>query len=504
LDSANNHIFELLQSFSDQELKKFKTFLDSPYFNSNKKVILLFNEIMKYFPLFNNSNLANENMFKIIYEVEGKNKSNIRLLYSELLHLAMDFIHIERYSKDKYTSIMMLLHELNDRKQNKLFNVMMKRIENKTTEIIDADFFMYKYQIENQKYNNLKINCKILKTKSPLEHVNISIESNKYLTLYFVTEIISDYVNLKIHSLKFNIAVEDTYTIKLIKSLNLEQIKSALNRDYKYTYIIEIYNNLYKMFYEVDNHENFKNYKSMIDNCKGRLSNKEKQFHYANIINYLILMDLKHSEKKEYSQELFNVYKYFLSNKLYLNDKTDYLPESLYRAILLLALRLNQIHWVKNYIDEFTPLVHPKEKNNLFVYAYSLYYFSINQFEKSLEYLNRVNYDYFIYKFDAKILLIKIYYELEYFEEALSTIHTLKELLRTDSFFSDEIKIQYCKFLKFVKHLVLHREESVKDFDFDLFKLTTSQDIIHKDWLLEKYYEFEKVTIPSKKSKIKS
>ena len=500
LDSPNNHIFQLLQTFSDEEIKKFNSFLNSPYFNRNKKVILLFNEIMNYFPLFNHKNLLKGKLFKTIYGVEEKGKSNLRLLYSELLHLAMTFIQFQRVQSDTSTLNIMLLHELNNRKQSSLFNLELKKIQEGAEETIDGDFFKFKYQIENEKYNNFKINDKIIKPQIPSEHISISDESDKYLTLYFLTEIISDYVNLIMHSLKYNLNINETYTKELIKSINLKQIQSAFNKDHQYLYILDIYLCLYELFEDVDNLEKYIKYKSLVEKYYNKLSSKERQFHYSKITNYLTLMDLKHPGKNEYSAYLFKIYKYILANKLYLNDKTDYLPESLYRAILLIGIRLNQLKWVKTYIQEFTPFVHPKYKKNLFVYAYSIYYFSTKEYEKSLEYVNRINFNYFIYKFDVKLLLIKIYYELTYYEEALSTIHSFKELLRTDSFFNNEVKSQYLNFIKFINLLLLHKTNSVKDLDFNLHKLKKCQNIIYKEWLLEKWGEFEKMHVPAKEA----
>src|SRR5437016_2571875 len=85
-------VIDVLKIFTTDELKKFKLFVNSPFHNSNKKVIQLYELIRKYLPELNNEKLKKENLFKKLYKDKPYNDIVMRILISDLMKLAEDFI----------------------------------------------------------------------------------------------------------------------------------------------------------------------------------------------------------------------------------------------------------------------------------------------------------------------------------------------------------------------------------------------------------------------------
>ena len=54
----------LLKTFTSEELKSFEMWLQSPWCNSNKNLIRLFQVLKKYYPDFGNEKLSKEKLFK--------------------------------------------------------------------------------------------------------------------------------------------------------------------------------------------------------------------------------------------------------------------------------------------------------------------------------------------------------------------------------------------------------------------------------------------------------
>src|SRR5437870_5390578 len=85
-------VIDVLKIFTTEELKRFKLFLNSPFHNTNKKVIQLYELVRKYSPEFNNEKLKKEYLFKKLYPDKQYNDIVMRILISDLIKLAEDFI----------------------------------------------------------------------------------------------------------------------------------------------------------------------------------------------------------------------------------------------------------------------------------------------------------------------------------------------------------------------------------------------------------------------------
>ena len=64
----NSKLISLLKSFSENELKEFRKFIDSSFFNKEGKYVLRFyNEVRKHYPDFTNASLERKNLFEKLY-----------------------------------------------------------------------------------------------------------------------------------------------------------------------------------------------------------------------------------------------------------------------------------------------------------------------------------------------------------------------------------------------------------------------------------------------------
>jgi hypothetical protein len=155
---------------------------------------------------------------------------------------------------------------------------------------------------------------------------------------------------------------------------------------------------------------------------------------------------------------------------------------------LFLAKRLRRLDIVNKLLKENSGRLNPKERYNMINFGYAFYYFETGDYERSLGYVNKIKMDYFIYKYDVKSLMLRIYYELGYFEEGLSLIHTYREFLRKDEFLSDNRKFRHKNFIRFVERLILFRTGSVQsDVSFVMDKVFKTEEVSYKNWLLSKF-----------------
>lgn len=73
----------------------------------------------------------------------------------------------------------------------------------------------------------------------------------------------------------------------------------------------------------------------------------------------------------------------------------------------------------------------------MYNFSYAHLHFTKENYQSALEYIGKVNYDLFIFKMDARVLLMKIYYELSYFEQIISLLDSTSHFLRNTKEFSE-------------------------------------------------------------------
>ena len=61
----------MLKTFTPPEIKKFRDFVKSPYYNKNKNVIKLNETLQKFYPEFSPAKLTEENIYSLVF---GKEK----------------------------------------------------------------------------------------------------------------------------------------------------------------------------------------------------------------------------------------------------------------------------------------------------------------------------------------------------------------------------------------------------------------------------------------------
>jgi tetratricopeptide (TPR) repeat protein len=176
-----------------------------------------------------------------------------------------------------------------------------------------------------------------------------------------------------------------------------------------------------------------------------------------------------------------------LSGSYYMDMGTNHLPCELFRNILFHGLRLKEYGWVNDFIDTYSPRVHPNDKENILNYGLAYLNFNIGNYEKAQDYLNKIEQSFFVFKVDVKNLMLMIYYELGYTEEGLSLIKSYREFIRRNKLLSRERQKRYHNFAKCLEKLIRYRAGTIKtNPGLIKRKLMKNNLVAFKDWLFEK------------------
>jgi tetratricopeptide (TPR) repeat protein len=160
---------------------------------------------------------------------------------------------------------------------------------------------------------------------------------------------------------------------------------------------------------------------------------------------------------------------------------------------MLLALRLKEFEWLDKFAEEHSGKLKPEFRENLVSLLKANLYFALGEFEKALEYLNMFRYDIFIYKFDVKNLMLKIYYELGLYFQAYSLIDAYKHFLNNNKEHAKIHNKQYKNFINLYSRLLKIKERGAnEDMDMLLNEVEKTEALASRIWLREKFGELQK------------
>jgi tetratricopeptide (TPR) repeat protein len=152
---------------------------------------------------------------------------------------------------------------------------------------------------------------------------------------------------------------------------------------------------------------------------------------------------------------------------------------------------MKEFRWLKKFIETYTEKLRPEYRENMKYLARANLDFAQGKFEKALENISKVKYDIFIYKFDVKNLMLKIYYELNLFDPAFSLIDAFKHFLSENKEHAEIYRMQYGNFLRIYGKLLKAKESGkTGEVDFLSEEVDSTEALASRIWLKEKINEF--------------
>ena len=465
-----SNLIKLLSKLTESEFKNFGKFVNSPYFNSNKKVTELYKLLVKFYPGFDSLELSKENIFRILYGKDNIVYGTMYYLISETESLLEKFISIE-----KINPLMLditYLKELNQYELQNQFNVKSKKLLRKLNKKEDP-LNIYHLLASEVIRDNL-IHKKELLTKKDLSAKEWKEPSFQLIKLFLKNSLrnILLYQNYnRVRGVKLEIPMLNE-TLDYLKSsrqfikdfeINIIylQIDLLLNGNEK------SYSRLKKIFTENPDKFNQENYIEL-----GAILN-----------NYLMY---KVAEGLNKSNELFDISLMILKNVY--KKSGMHMEIDAYIQIFLNANLLEKYQWQLDYIEEFSKRLEDKYLNNAVHGLRAYAYFNLKRFDEALKEISLVKkFSHTYFKYILKQLYIKILYELNLYTEAEDAAKAFIQFLRNDKLIPKETKKWNEDFLKFFfKLLSAHQSKSKEKAGILANEIGKQKYLYSRTWLLEK------------------
>jgi len=473
----NSNLLKVLGSLSKDEVKSFEDFVASPYFNKKPTVSAFLKELKKYYPEFTDESLIKENFYKKLYKGKQFNDGVLRNQMSELYKLLLKFLGNEAYNRDSMEFKIKVSRELLQRGLPKTFKNYYDDLkkEYEKDNLIENEYYYWNKAVLDEQYEDNII-------FSSGSHIPINNLYGNNLIYFMLIKLFKVMHNLHASEVNTNVYYDKSILREFLSLFDmenfLERIKEISDKDYN---IVSMYYYMSKALMDYNDFDSFHKFHQLVENNYILFSEPERYALYIQLNNIA-------SNSKAGKVVLLDIYKSMLEKKIYKAGENGYLNHLLFSYILTNAFHKKELKWAEEFIDKYIPEIDPAYQDNMMHYSKAHLYFQLKDFNKSLEHINKVKADNFMYKHQTYRLIVENYYELNEIEQLYYAIDNFKHFLSNSGMREDWIKY-YENYLAGVKELVKLKEGKEKDtFKLNKFLKEATGDM---GWIIAKSKELE-------------
>lgn len=481
----DTRLIKLLKTFSREEIKSFGKFLKSPFLKPRRNTIELYEYLIKYYPEYDSPKMEKEIVFRKLFAGEKFYEGKLNNLIFELSKAAENFLAYNTLMSDETEYLLNLSKGYLGKNLSGESNRINKIIEKKLT----PGFSQNKNYISKLRW------LTYLKSAYYTEHNDIEnvIECTKNYFEASAIQFIIDYTEI-VGAVKpalntYGKNVENNFIHAVLQSFDIENLHKLIREnEHRLSPMISMY--YYKL--KSENNPEEKDYYYLLKESFYKnfpvLDREEKYRIFSELANYCVQKAVKKNE--EFKREGLKVYQEMMENNAYSFSEKEYMLVAAFRNIIHFCISVNEINWFEFFIKNYTDCLKPEYRKDLRNYSYAHLYFMKKDFERSLVMISEINYDFFLFKPDFKNLMLKIYYELGYIEQAFSMVDSYNHFLASSKEISRSFKKFYKNFLGFYFILLKIRSgQSKESLSFLKSKVEKENEMINKAWLLEKINE---------------
>lgn len=473
---------EILKTLSKTEFSAFSDFIESQYFNKNSNLVKLTAHLKKFYPSFTSDELNNENLYSSVFPGKKYNDNILKNLLSDYYNKCLAFLEFEAFKNDSRLRQKKQVSDLNKKGLDKFFIKALDSLRNDLSKnSFDSNYFKDLVFINNESAHYLSVRSRQHEAFNNIEEI-ASSQLFDFLVAHYKTRanlvLIGDYYKRQgkdVKFLKFNDLINDEGIIKLIKENYPDEFIFIAPYYYAVNAVISSEDNTY--YYLL---------KEIVSAHLSKFSFKEKFLLLSTAEN--VCAKKINSGDHSFIRELFELNIIKLNNGIISYNGSNSFHPSLFRNTCKTAVDLGEIKWVKNFIDENGKLISDDDKNNTLNYCRMLVSLKEKDFENVLKSAQKIDLNTAFYKLEVRSSMLISYFELSYFEEALSLLETFKKYLNNSTELSEFQKQTYLNFVSCFGELVQHRISDDKNRLLNAEMIFRNNHSIGlKDWLEEKF-----------------
>jgi hypothetical protein len=459
-------LVSLLRTFDTKELRAFKDFVASPYFNKQESLINFYQYLKKWASKgFPEERLERKAVFQALYPAQGYDDKAMNHLMSQLLKLAEQFIAYRKMEQNNIALNYYTLSSYVERKLDKPYNHILNRSRTKleASSTRDDNFYLQQFLLSDlveQHFSTKKIRQFDESLQEAADHLDV---------FYLVKKL--KYLCAMLDRQKL---LHVDYQLKLV-----EEIETALaQNDYSDIPSIAIYHQLFLTLTAEQSEVHFFQLKGLLEKYDQQFSAQEMQDLYYFSINYCI--QKIRVGQKQFAKELMELYQTGIE-KEFLLDKGKISPWT-YKNMVKLGLGLNRYDWVESFVKDYS--LHLPEDKRADAYHFNLadLHYHKKEYDLAMDHLNQVEFNDIHYNLAGKVMLLKIYFENAEEEAFTSLCSSFKIYLIRNKLIPKNVKTPYLNFLRILQEVYKYgstRKDKIKK------KIEQTAMLNDRSWLLQ-------------------
>lgn len=476
----DSKLIGFLKSLAPAEFRDFEKFVASPYFSKGRDLVPFFKIIKPFYPDFSDEILTAEYVFLKLFpgkKFDRLRSSNlIKTLSSQLFILSKDFLVQTALNEDENRKRFLLLDQLRKRKLYKEFEKTYREQPDDAgdTSKGTVNDFLTKY------FREIAFRDYTLDRDDFVNSYEANLKSAEYSLLAGLINTFKhqDEVNV---ARAYNLTVRDNLLKAMLDNIDadrmIEYLRSSKHPMLEY---LEIYYSIYRMNADLSDKSRFYTVRKMLQDRAGLFGQLENYTLWNILLTYVNIANLP-------SEEHFYIFNHILKNGIYRKSDSEDFHIVLFRNIVLVAGELKETDWLQNFLDEYSSQLHEDHRSGMKHYSYATLNFALAKYEEALEQIQKVRFELFLYKPDMRVLQLKIFYKLGYYEQFYSLTDSTIHFLKNNKDIREEFKESVRNLIKYTKELIRIRTDAAGKQEPELLKKMISEETFlgQRQWLLK-------------------
>ena len=409
--------------------------------------------------------------FRYLYNEKPYNDVWLRMAQSQLLKGIEQFVALRTMQSDKITVAYHIAEfYAQDSEQLPYFAQALQELSAKTDDIAQRDENHYTILLRTE---NLRLRNSVKKREIAAENLqNILDLQEKHFAAGQLRTVCMALSHQVFHQNSFDFGLFEVL-VQRIEKANWQETEP----------LIGAYYFLYKMATLPDEETYFSVFRKNMPQYIAIFTRKEQYECYVFALNYVI----KRVNKGEqaYFRTLFELYKEGIENGILLMENGEINPMT-FRNIVNTGLRIGEAAYIAVFLEKYKPLLPRAVRRNYYEHALARYYFATSDFENATKLFLHLNYGELPLQLDAKMVLIKIYYETDNYDALDKHLSSFQQFLHRKRASLSYHQANYKNIIAFAKRLIHLNQNDKKSVECLRNDIQRTSPLTEKEWLLAK------------------
>jgi len=460
-------IIELLKSFSTKEIQGLSEFIKSGYGKYPPAIRKLHTTLAGRYTDWKSHPAFRKEIYEQVYPATNYDEKKFRYLLADYARLLEDYLAMEGFREDHALREKLLRKQLALRNCSKAYK--MRRSRERAGKVIDAEHFLERYQ---QAYIHLD---HWLAKQQRKEEQNIEEVVENLDRFYLIRKL---QLSCSIQNMR-NVMARDYRN-----SFEADIVQLIGQHDFREVPLIAVYRQILLTLTQEPADEHFSNLQKMLLDYASEFSMSQLREMYQYAMNFCIKR--VNQGDSAYLSILFNIYKLILPERILMLD--GFLPQFDYKNIVTLALRLKELSWTKNFIEEYRAFLPRTERENAYNYNLAHWHFHRKEYSQTRTLFQKVAFTDIYYELDMRSILLKTYFEQDDVELFFYHASAFRAYIRRNKLVSDYQRLLYRNFILYAGRLIRTNGDKKKTMLIrqELEEKRKTANIGDIRWLLEK------------------